>query len=304
MNPPPPLVDHDAPLSDLALWAIGAPAGALLVVLTSMNASRWDGTHPENVIAAVICLLIAALLAWNLAWSVVAHLAVARVLPSVVARALSSAVLRAGTRRAKQIVLRSGAGAALGIGVMISSTTGAAFALPMEQIDEPQSTTASSYDLAWGAPQTPRAQNHRASGNAEGHSQRFEQSSDSPKAGSEESSTTSATEAPGLSSTDGDSQPSPATPARTPAARTPDARTAPDAGAVTDAPTASSTATHGVAAGESLWSISASLLGPDATDDAVAQLWPRLYELNRAVIGADPGLIRPGQILTIPEEIR
>ncbi|MCW2492599.1 MAG: LysM peptidoglycan-binding protein [Frankiales bacterium] len=55
-----------------------------------------------------------------------------------------------------------------------------------------------------------------------------------------------------------------------------------------------------VAAGQSLWLIAAHRLGPTASDQQVATEWPRWYRANRGVIGADPGLIRPGQRLTVP----
>lgn len=62
---------------------------------------------------------------------------------------------------------------------------------------------------------------------------------------------------------------------------------------------------HEVRAGESLWSIAADSLeagGEPATVAAVATAWPRWYEVNADVIGPDPGLIRPGQLLIAPEE--
>lgn len=60
------------------------------------------------------------------------------------------------------------------------------------------------------------------------------------------------------------------------------------------------TTTHRVAVGESLWSITAGLLGPDATTADIATAWPRLYQANLEVIGTDPGLIHPGTLLTVP----
>ena len=60
---------------------------------------------------------------------------------------------------------------------------------------------------------------------------------------------------------------------------------------------------HVVKRGESLWRITAQLLGPDATDAAIAAAWPAIYEANRTIIGSDPGLILPGQALTIPDEV-
>ncbi|KAD4060513.1 LysM peptidoglycan-binding domain-containing protein [Arthrobacter yangruifuii] len=55
-----------------------------------------------------------------------------------------------------------------------------------------------------------------------------------------------------------------------------------------------------VAAGDTLWSLAAAQLGPQATDAETAAHWPRWYELNREVIGPDPGLIHPGQVLAVP----
>lgn len=55
-----------------------------------------------------------------------------------------------------------------------------------------------------------------------------------------------------------------------------------------------------VKAGDSLWSLAAAQLGPLATDVEVARQWPRWFQANRAVIGPDPNLLLPGQILRIP----
>lgn len=52
--------------------------------------------------------------------------------------------------------------------------------------------------------------------------------------------------------------------------------------------------------GDTLWDIAARHLGDDATAAQIAAEWPRWHAANRAVIGSDPGLIRPGQILTPP----
>jgi nucleoid-associated protein YgaU len=52
--------------------------------------------------------------------------------------------------------------------------------------------------------------------------------------------------------------------------------------------------------GDALWDIAARHLGPTASAAEIARAWPRWYSANRAVIGADPGMIRPGQILFAP----
>ncbi|MDN4471695.1 LysM peptidoglycan-binding domain-containing protein [Demequina zhanjiangensis] len=79
---------------------------------------------------------------------------------------------------------------------------------------------------------------------------------------------------------------------------------APQRGAHTHDDAGSGTArpTRVVEAGDSLWAITADLLGEKETA-RIAAAWPLLYEANRDVIGADPSLIRPGQILEIPEEL-
>ncbi len=59
-----------------------------------------------------------------------------------------------------------------------------------------------------------------------------------------------------------------------------------------------------VAAGDSLWSISARSLGPHATSAAIARDWPVWYRLNRDRIGPDPSLLHPGTPLRVPDRRR
>ena len=82
-----------------------------------------------------------------------------------------------------------------------------------------------------------------------------------------------------------------------------------------EAPSAPAT-THQVSAGESLWSITQELLDAGAagapTDPSsggpsaqarVARAWPILYAANAESIGADPDLILPGTVLSVPEAL-
>lgn len=55
-----------------------------------------------------------------------------------------------------------------------------------------------------------------------------------------------------------------------------------------------------VRAGDCLWSLAARDLGPGATVGAVEARWRWIYRLNRTLIGPDPDLIRPGQLLELP----
>jgi nucleoid-associated protein YgaU len=55
--------------------------------------------------------------------------------------------------------------------------------------------------------------------------------------------------------------------------------------------------------GDSLWAIAARHLGADPSDAEIARAWPAWFEANREVIGDDPDLLRPGQVLRPPEGV-
>jgi nucleoid-associated protein YgaU len=66
---------------------------------------------------------------------------------------------------------------------------------------------------------------------------------------------------------------------------------------------ASTAHSHVVVQGESLWRIARTVLATDGsspTGSAVSDLWRSIYELNRDLIGDDPNLIHPGQVLELP----
>jgi hypothetical protein len=63
-------------------------------------------------------------------------------------------------------------------------------------------------------------------------------------------------------------------------------------------PTASEVVVH---RGDSLWTIARRHLGPGATDVEVAAAWPQWYATNRDVIGPDPDVLLPGQVLHAPD---
>lgn len=56
-----------------------------------------------------------------------------------------------------------------------------------------------------------------------------------------------------------------------------------------------------VTAGDSLWMIAASRLGPAASDREIAIEWPYWYRENRSIIGPNPDLLRPGTTLLAPD---
>jgi len=64
-------------------------------------------------------------------------------------------------------------------------------------------------------------------------------------------------------------------------------------------PTATGGAERVVHRGDSLWSIAAARLGPDARPGAVLREVHRLHALNADVVGADPDVLLPGQVLRV-----
>lgn len=52
--------------------------------------------------------------------------------------------------------------------------------------------------------------------------------------------------------------------------------------------------------GDSLWTLAARHLGDGATDAEIAAAWPHWYAANRAVVGPDPDVLLPGQVLRAP----
>jgi nucleoid-associated protein YgaU len=56
---------------------------------------------------------------------------------------------------------------------------------------------------------------------------------------------------------------------------------------------------HTVRTGDTLWSIAEQLL-PGDDPRLVARYWPKIHRANRDVIGPDPSLIYPGQVLDLP----
>ena len=83
-----------------------------------------------------------------------------------------------------------------------------------------------------------------------------------------------------------------------------DAPTAPhpdQRGAASPAASADAAATVRVRPGDSLWVIAARRLGQHASAAQIAGAWPRWYAVNAQVIGDDPSLIRPGEVLRAPD---
>jgi nucleoid-associated protein YgaU len=80
-------------------------------------------------------------------------------------------------------------------------------------------------------------------------------------------------------------------------------------GSVTTAPSAPVTTSQAaiskgtrltVKAGDSLWSLSQQALGPHASAAQIAAAWPQFYRANKALIGSNSRVIKPGEVLTWP----
>ena len=61
--------------------------------------------------------------------------------------------------------------------------------------------------------------------------------------------------------------------------------------------------THIVVKGDSLWKIARGILSSDGSNpngSEISDLWHSIYDMNLALIGEDPNLIHPGQVLQLP----
>lgn len=55
--------------------------------------------------------------------------------------------------------------------------------------------------------------------------------------------------------------------------------------------------------GDTLWDLAARHLGQEATSEEIARAWPQWFAANRDLIGSNPDLLLPGQVLRIPDSV-
>ena len=158
--------------------------------------------------------------------------------------------------------------------------------------------TAGGDDLGWhptsSAPASPPSQSSTPSPQADQPAPEATAGTGASQSRSE-SSTASAEQAPSTGSSASDRSSQSAEPSSPSSSR---AQSSADPG-----PQTSSTPTHTVVPGESLWSITARLLPAGSGPEQIAQAWPVLYRANSDVVGADPSLIRPGTVLSVPDSL-
>ncbi len=73
-------------------------------------------------------------------------------------------------------------------------------------------------------------------------------------------------------------------------------------GSMPPAPETRTARIHIVQSGDTLWDIAATDLGARSDGGRITTHWHRIHALNRAVVGADPDLIHPGQELRMPAQ--
>ncbi len=277
-------------LAEIAVWIAGPPALVLwgTAVPSLLNPRTFHPT--EQTIAGVASIAAAVLLTWHLISLAAAHLALLPVLPVLLRRWLACSVTRLGTGQSRQVLARRGAVMSLGFGLAAGGLAPAALADP----------SAPPNDLAWGAV---TISGERSS------------SGDTPPIASTPVRSPDIPASPDTTSLDTSlrRRSSPAPPGHPGEPPTIGTTEEPPsvlreaalilATRATPPPADRQSPTHVVRPGESLWTIASDLAGPQADDAEIARLWPLLHRTNQAVIGMNPGLILPGQVLAVPEEL-
>lgn len=296
----------------LATALAATPSALLFGLAVARLLPMASPSRPELVLAAVLCLGVALLLVHAAALSWLALGTRLGFLPAAFRLLIGRIVLSIGSGAARRLVMRSASASALGLAAL--GVTGAAIASPLPAQAAPPSDSMS---WVWGptdrpseGPEEPRARPGEHSPSSLEAAQSATGGGPAPEAPATVSTGAPAAEGgrgapsdPGTGAAEESSSPS-ASPA--PAARPPAPPSAP--AATTRAPAAtpeppSGSARVTVLPGESLWSIAEALLPAGASDARIDASWRALYEANAAAIGPNPSLIRPGAVLSIPQEL-
>lgn len=324
----------------LALGAVvlGGPAALVLGRGAWALLPHFSFARPEIAIAVLIAGLAALLLAVNALASAAALLSLAHALPAGLRRRFAALAVTAGTGAAKRIALRGAASATLGLasfGIVLPGAVAAP--VPADPVTDPVgvswlwSPTGGATDSAASGSTRPAPTDEEAT-SVEGTARDGGFPDDSatpsapasPRAESRSASPHEST-APSTESSASADAVAPAIPAESPAPRSaesgapapappnspgesvPKRTSTPGASASASSPSSSpatqeSARSIEVRPDDSLWSIAAALLETGASDAEITETWRAIYALNADVIGDDPSLIHPGDVLALPQE--
>lgn len=197
-------------------------------------------------------------------------------------------------------LLRRSVGLVLGVGVVAGLAPGASVAAaPVSRVlvaatPLPDPGFAPLPDPGWSAPTEPP-----------GTATRSEVTSTVPTQLSSRTSTSTPTPTPMRSAPSAPSDPTPTRSSPGPhwVPPAPTVRPQPDVRLLGPTPASAEPGEVVVRRGDTLWAIASRHLGPHPSDAEIAQAWPAWHDANRHVIGDDPDLLLPGQVLRSPRAV-
>jgi hypothetical protein len=293
----------------LLLGALLYAAGSGIMEQWQQSSARQQGLHPEHVLGAAAAAGGAALVSWWCLAFVFAGAAAilertGRTRAAAVTRKLSPALMQRLVLAGLSLQLLSGPAAHAAVtvpGPEWTPTQDRVASAPLDAGGEAQETMGQAPAVEGATATAPAGSVQQAAAPAQAIP--GEQDNPSPYV-EEPSSTASLSVQQPLSVEERRENPAtppsdlapgwqPAAPVASPGLLAPPAsRAADDAGSEASAVT--------VLAGDTLWDIAAHAMGPGASDVEIAMHWPRWYEANRAIIGQNPDVLLPGQILQPP----
>ena len=254
-----------ASIAALLSWVAGPPVSTWHALVFAVDGSATTPSLDQLLADS------AALAAWvGLLWlGIAVFLEVASVLPGAAGRGCAAVAARLSPMLVRRIVQ-----AAIGVSVLVGPTAGSAFATgpsttttTSTQVDRPVSAAAPMQADTSSAPDTgPASDTNPAPPSLDRPATAFVASSPPPA----QRATGAAAIVTGTAHRDaGD-------------------------------PSDRSAGGYVVHRGDTLWDIAARHLGPNATAVDISRAWPAWYDANRAAIGPDPSVIRPGELLVPP----
>lgn len=316
---------HGAAWWPTLIGLAGPVAAAVLLPPPAGQVALLTDPRPDVVVGAVAVLVATSVTYLLAAWSVTVCVAVlcARV-PGVIGLT-ARRVLRGITPTVMRRVVMTAAGLSIAAGLTACGTSAAAgepgplaptvtvstvVDAPPTALPDPATGTQSALNVNLDWPTTSEAADQAtgAIGSEDGAISTMTESPASPAAAASDSVTDDPSTAPDASTDPAAERPTPSPSAVADPAESPTHLAELPTSAAEEPPSVApdTTAPHAdpagvtVRAGDSLWSIAAEHLPADATAAQIDAAWHEWYQANRDVIGDDPNLIRPGQVLAPP----